>query len=1108
MKNAAILCLMLLAMTRSYAGYLEDQVDYAENRFIVKLQPETGGLDPQLIDGTVQVSDPALTALNRKWNVSLVERLFVGPENDPIAKQFDLAGYWRIWVSTPLSRSSLELALADYAVATIVEHVEPVGRARLDYTPNDPGWNVQQWYLQNTGADHDIDAVEAWDMERGDSTAILGITDTGVLRTHPDLLAHIWRNWAEKNGTPGVDDDGNGFVDDSTGWDFVTGITGCWAGEDCSTADNNPTDFNGHGTHVSGIAAGITNNSIGIAGIAGGGGTEQGARIMALRIGYTWGDGGGYVEMDFAAQAFNYGRIKGAHAYNCSWGNNNSGGLGAATDAAVTAGIVICVAAGNANNSTASYLAGRTDCIAVAATDEGDVKASFSSYGSWVDVSAPGVNIYSTYSNEGTATYAYLDGTSMATPCVTGEVGLIKSRVPSWTRPQIMDACTSTVNCDNIYDENPSWVGLLGHGRINLNLALLSTASITVTSPNGGEAWNEGSSQTITWTSSNVTGNVNIELNRSYPGGTWEAIAMNTTNDGTEPWNPVTLPASTTARIRVTSVSNGTISDVSDANFSIIARTITVTSPNGGETWIVGDANNITWTSTGLSENVRIEINRTYPSASWTDIIASTPNDGVHPWTVTSPTGTTTRIRISGAVTTTVKDTSDGNFTIGVRTITVTIPNGGETWPVGSLQNVTWTSQNLTGTVNIQLNRTYPGATWENIALGTADDGNEPWTVTVPATNSARMRVVSVTYPTVGDSSNANFTITTPNSPPSIAHDPLDDQAVQPFIVTALVTDDAGGFVTRMFYRLQGGVNYDSLLLTATGNPNEYSASVNGLAAGNWEYYLRVRDIGNLTAQTPPAPFTVGSSCGSEFAYDDGTAESSQWSATNIDYRWAVKFDPPSTPFVLCSGRIGISAIHPDATHSELLVEVFAADGLGGTPGTLLYSKTIGSIGNVIGGVPTNPDNWATVLFRDGSGNPLSLNGSYFIAVSNPNTGVYEAFLRDTSAYQGHSYVFVPCANLWYNENSGNPSSRLGNRLIRASGFGLTAPQIVVRRVGDNIQLDWPSTGAPYYRIYTDTVPNGAFTTLLGSTSTNTFTDVNPLATAIKFYVVKASTTL
>ena len=160
------------------------------------------------------------------------ERLFAGPNNDKIAIQFDLADYWRFWLGKPAAVSDMEQILTDFASAKLVEHVEPVGIHEIDYTPTDPWWS-NQWYIRNQAADHDIDAVEGWDIERGDSAAILGITDTGVLYSHPDLQANIWHNWAEVHGTTGVDDDGNGFVDDSIGYDFVSAAKygySCWSG--------------------------------------------------------------------------------------------------------------------------------------------------------------------------------------------------------------------------------------------------------------------------------------------------------------------------------------------------------------------------------------------------------------------------------------------------------------------------------------------------------------------------------------------------------------------------------------------------------------------------------------------------------------------------------------------------------------------------------------------------------------------------------------------------------------------------------------------------------------------------------------------------------------
>lgn len=432
--------LLFFGATGVFAQYLQDGVNYAPNRIVVAFQTDLVPIAPVTQNGIFIVGIDEIDALNRQFVVTAMRPLFPSAEKQ---RELALAGYYSL---TFQSASSLEQVLAAYDALALVEHVEPVGIHRVNYTPNDP-------YLSTQWAITKIDARQAWDLTRGDPDVPLGIADTGVDWDHPDLDGNIWLNTADP--IDGSDNDGNGYVDDYRGWDWVTGVNG-YPGEDDNTPDNNPMDFNGHGTHVSGIASAETDNSTGIAGLG------FDCSIMCLRIGWQDVDGNGYVAMDFAASAMYYAGDMGARAINCSWGSSNSGGLGSAVTYAANHGVVIVSAAGNENSNVAPYLCTRSDVIAVAATDQSDHRASFSNYGSWVDVSAPGVNIRSTYFNN---TYAYLDGTSMAAPHVTGLVGLIRSIAPNMTRAQTQARVISTT--EDIDALNPGYENLLGSGRIN-----------------------------------------------------------------------------------------------------------------------------------------------------------------------------------------------------------------------------------------------------------------------------------------------------------------------------------------------------------------------------------------------------------------------------------------------------------------------------------------------------------------------------------------------------------------------------------------------------------------------------------------------------------------
>jgi hypothetical protein len=199
-------------------------------------------------------------------------------------------------------------------------------------------------------------------------------------------------------------------------------------------------------------------------------------------------------------------------------------------------------------------------------------------------------------------------------------------------------------------------------------------------------------------------------------------------------------------------------------------QSLTLITPNGKEAWGVGTTRNITWTSNKITGNVKIELNRNYPSGSWEVLFSSTPNDGIQPWTVSGPLSSSARIRITSLSNPLVSDISDSNFRITLPpALSLTSPNGGESWEIGSTRNILWDYSGILGNVKIELNRNYPSGSWEVLFASTSNDGNEPWRVTGPESTACRMRISSVSDPTISDVSNANFAII---SPPALSITP------------------------------------------------------------------------------------------------------------------------------------------------------------------------------------------------------------------------------------------------------------------------------------------------------------------------------------------------
>lgn len=406
--------------------------DYYEDRLFIKLKNDYQ-------DNLDLTQDKSINFILSKYDKAKFQKAF---------RSYEMRSVYEVQFKDKVDLTRLIAQLEKYEY---IEYAEKIPIYKLFYTPNDPQYS-SQWNLAKIQAD------QAWNLSQGCSGIKVAITDDGFLMNHEDLVNQWYINSVEIAGN-GIDEDGNGYIDDWRGWDAANN-------------DNDPSAFNPsntyftHGTHVAGIAGGATNNSLGIASIG------FNNKLIPIKIGRDI-DGaltGAQQGLDYAINS------SGCDVINMSWGGTGvSATFQLLFNLAYSKGIICVAASGNSSMNVGGpypspgfYPASYNHVISVAASTNTDTKAGFSNYGTNIDVTAPGANILSCLAG-GISSYGNLSGTSMASPLVAGLCGLMKCYNPIPIDSIV--ACLKRT-CGNINAQNPSFIGQVGAGRINAFQAL------------------------------------------------------------------------------------------------------------------------------------------------------------------------------------------------------------------------------------------------------------------------------------------------------------------------------------------------------------------------------------------------------------------------------------------------------------------------------------------------------------------------------------------------------------------------------------------------------------------------------------------------------------
>jgi hypothetical protein len=456
MKKAYIILLIILSPVLLYGQsanvkIIKVKFDTQTTALIQKNQVKTNSLAAKALEQiALQNNFTELANTIKSIDIKTIKRVFrYAGKFEEKHKKFGLHQWYELHVSNSKNSENLNKLLQSIPQVLYIEEAATfklLDNKNTKNFPNDPKY-TQQWQYTNIGMEM------AWQYQTGSSNVIVAVNDGGIDVDHEDLAGNMWKNTLEIPNN-GIDDDNNGYVDDYYGYNFAD--------------DMGKIVAHDHGTHVAGSVAGETNNGIGISGVAGGDGNNNGIRLMSLAL-FSENNIDGFDE------AFVYAADMGAVISQNSWGSGpqvqsledaiqyfiaNAGGQ----NSPMNGGLVVFAAGNdNTNQGQSIYPASLPYVMAVASVDKFDKKSTFSNYGDFVDISAPGSFIFSSISENA---YQSKSGTSMACPHVSGVAALVVSQYEGQITPQqVWDKITA--GADPVNQLNPNHIGKLGAGRLN-----------------------------------------------------------------------------------------------------------------------------------------------------------------------------------------------------------------------------------------------------------------------------------------------------------------------------------------------------------------------------------------------------------------------------------------------------------------------------------------------------------------------------------------------------------------------------------------------------------------------------------------------------------------